>query len=87
MADVGRMPGSGLLTCVQVAERWGVHPGTVRNWVSRQVIPGTTEPLPFMKVGAAVRFSLTQIEYIESRMVRVRPQARRRRRSPRKGAA
>jgi transposase len=77
---------SGLLTCAQLAARWGVHPGTIRNWVTAGLIPGTTEALPYMKVGTAVRFSPAQVEYIESRMTRSSNRAKRRRR-PSSGAA
>jgi excisionase family DNA binding protein len=79
-------PASSWLTTREVAERWGVHPGTVRKWVSRGVIPGTTEPLPYQKVGTAVRFTPQQVEYIESRMERTNPRLRRRARTSR-GAA
>lgn len=74
-----------LLTCEQLAVRWGVHPGTVRNWISAGFIPGTTEPLPYMKIGQNVRFSPAQVDFIESRMVRVK--RAKRRRTPRSGAA
>jgi Helix-turn-helix domain len=86
MSECSDEPVPGLLSCAQLAARWGVHPGTVRNWVARGVIPGTTEPLPFMKVGQATRFSPAQVAYIESRMTRVAPRGTRRRRRSR-GAA
>lgn len=80
-------PVTSLLTTKQVAERWGVNPGTVRNWISGGRIPGTTESLPFMKLGRQIRFSLHQVEYIESRWVRVNTRSKRRRTTPRSGAA
>lgn len=78
---------SSLLTCKQVSERWGVNPGTVRNWISRGVIPGTEEPLPYMKVGSKVRFSPDQVQYIESHMVRGGAPTDQPRTTPRSGAA
>jgi hypothetical protein len=76
-----------LLTINQVSERWGVRPGTVRDWIAGGAIPGTTEPLPHMRVGGRwIRFRPQDVEYIESRMIRVVTKPKRTR-SPRSGTA
>ncbi len=54
MADV-----PSLLTPVQLAERWQVHPGSLANERSA----GTG--LPFVKIGARVRYRLSDIEAYE----------------------
>ncbi len=46
-----------LINCYELAEYLAVAPQTVRIWVSQKRIP-------FLKIGAAVRFSQDQIDEI-----------------------
>ncbi len=46
-----------LVNVVELAEYLGVAPQTIRVWVSQKRIP-------YLKIGAAVRFSSEQIEEI-----------------------
>jgi len=46
-----------LINCEELAEYLSVAPQTIRIWVSQKRIP-------FLKIGAAVRFSPEQIEEI-----------------------
>jgi predicted site-specific integrase-resolvase len=43
-----------------LAERWGVSTGTLSNWRSRGIGP------TFVKIGANVRYALTDVESYEA---------------------
>jgi predicted site-specific integrase-resolvase len=66
----------GLLKPEDVCERWEISRKTLGRWLKSGKIPGTREAFPCMKVGRKLRFSMQQIEYIESKMIRVARQRR-----------
>lgn len=67
-----------IATAEDVCERWGIHRKTLSRWMSSGFIPGTKEPMPYMKIGRKIGFTKDHIAFIEARMVR---QSRRKRAS------
>jgi hypothetical protein len=51
-----------VLTSKQLAERWGIREGTLRNWRYQGVGPA------FMKVGRSIRYRLADVVYHEKAM-------------------
>lgn len=67
-----------LLTPDDVCTRWDITRRTLNRWLASGWIPGTREPIPYMRVGKHLRFTESQVEHIETRMVRTARHVRRR---------
>lgn len=70
-----------LLTADDVCERWDIRRRTLSRWLASGYIPGTREPIPHMRIGRKLRFSLDQVRYIETRMSRTTRQRASRKRA------
>lgn len=68
--DAEASPRADFVTIAQVADRWSVQPSTVRKWISRGLVPGTTAPMPYVRMGGRVGFTAAQLHFIEGRMTR-----------------